>query len=686
MKKSYLLLWLISLFLFSLNSLFAQSDTLVISEADEVRYGDIDPQWVRANYVPSSPNADAVILSDIGWGVLPPTSSRTYMVYRYLRRVKVLTEEGKKYAEVVIPYNPLVNSISDLRASTYKINSEDELVAFKVDNKTIEDIRLAKDRREIRFRLPLVDKGVIFEYGYTVVSERINLLRPWYFQYDIPVLHSEFHLQVPAMYVFQMVPQGDVRTMRVLSETADFGPSGLGPIFRMAIPGGQTDKDKELQLSGTHRVFVMRKIAPRADERFAPRDELLRPGIRFQLVDVVSRVNPEGLFSKWDNLNRYMGRRLRKRKLKIEEKTLARQTKPLIRSLNSDVEKAQAIYSWVKKTYQWDSTYTLTPTKLQEVQRTRIGSGAAINMLMLHMMQDARLDVAPVLISTRDHGPIQVVAPNLAQFNHVIVRLKIRGKDMLMDATGDVESIGVLPKRDLNQAGFVVLPDGGDWIYLQTRNQLIRYTYSRFTLNDKGVMTGDISLTSRDYSAAQERERLGKLEGDEQQYIRQYLLTGMQQAEILDYSIENASKPQIPLVVNCGLQTRDFVEQVDELLFIKPLMTKMVSENPFPDSDRQVPVDLTYPLREAHLLGLRIPKGYEVAQLPQPIRVELPNDAGAFTFNVLNFNDIIHVSSSIFLNKTIFLPDEYEGIRVFFEYVVQKHAEDIVLKKVEEEG
>ena len=112
----------------------------------------------------------------------------------------------------------------------------------------------------------------------------------------------------------------------------------------------------------------------------------------------------------------------------------------------------------------------------------------------------------------------------------------------------------------------------------------------------------------------------------------------------------------------------------------------MVSENPFPDSDRQVPVDLTYPLREAHLLGLRIPKGYEVAQLPQPIRVELPNDAGAFTFNVLNFNDIIHVSSSIFLNKTIFLPDEYEGIRVFFEYVVQKHAEDIVLKKVEEEG
>ncbi|MEM9986485.1 MAG: hypothetical protein AAF804_15440, partial [Bacteroidota bacterium] len=74
-----------------------------------------------------------------------------------------------------------------------------------------------------------------------------------------------------------------------------------------------------------------------------------------------------------------------------------------------------------------------------------------------------------------------------------------------------------------------------------------------------------------------------------------------------------------------------------------------------------------------------------IEQLPEPIRVRLPGNAGSFIYNVLQIDDIIHVSSTIYLNQTVFLPSEYLGIKSFFDYVVLKHNEDIVLKKVSAE-
>ena len=72
-----------------------------------------------------------------------------------------------------------------------------------------------------------------------------------------------------------------------------------------------------------------------------------------------------------------------------------------------------------------------------------------------------------------------------------------------------------------------------------------------------------------------------------------------------------------------------------------------------------------------------------VAQIPEPIRVLLPNNAGSFTYNVLEMGDILHFTSSIQINQTTFPPEAYESIRSFFDYVVSKHQEDIILKKIQ---
>jgi len=83
------------------------------------------------------------------------------------------------------------------------------------------------------------------------------------------------------------------------------------------------------------------------------------------------------------------------------------------------------------------------------------------------------------------------------------------------------------------------------------------------------------------------------------------------------------------------------------------------------------------------MIGIRLPEGYEVAQAPTPIRVLLPNGGGSFTYNVLEMGNIIHFTSAININQTTYPPEQYAGIRDFFQYVVNKHQEDIVIRKIQ---
>ena len=145
----------------------------------------------------------------------------------------------------------------------------------------------------------------------------------------------------------------------------------------------------------------------------------------------------------------------------------------------------------------------------------------------------------------------------------------------------------------------------------------------------------------------------------------------------------NVDNPSEPLIVGCDITTQDFSEIAGEFIFIKPIMAFPVSENPFPKMERMTPVDLAYPLQEAFMLGLILPTNYEVEQLPEPIRVVMPNNAAVFTYNAFLDGNILHLTSVLHLNQTLYLPEEYTAIQSFFDYVARKHEEGIVLKKIQ---
>ena len=91
---------------------------------------------------------------------------------------------------------------------------------------------------------------------------------------------------------------------------------------------------------------------------------------------------------------------------------------------------------------------------------------------------------------------------------------------------------------------------------------------------------------------------------------------------------------------------------------------------------------MPYCLNETYLFSMQIPKGYVVDEIPKSTRVNFFETEGGFEYIINKKDNQIMLRSRVYFNKATFLPDDYEVLRDFFAFVVKKHAEQIVFKKV----
>ena len=116
-------------------------------------------------------------------------------------------------------------------------------------------------------------------------------------------------------------------------------------------------------------------------------------------------------------------------------------------------------------------------------------------------------------------------------------------------------------------------------------------------------------------------------------------------------------------------------------MMISPLLFEKTKTNPFKLKERLYPVEFPYPVNETLMFTWIIPEGYVVDQIPKPAIVALPGDGGKFYYSVAQNGNAVTIVSKIQINKTLFLPEEYELIKEFFNQIIAKQGEMILIKK-----
>ena len=166
---------------------------------------------------------------------------------------------------------------------------------------------------------------------------------------------------------------------------------------------------------------------------------------------------------------------------------------------------------------------------------------------------------------------------------------------------------------------------------------------------------------------------------EEKEYVKDFV--GGNSWEITQKEITNVKDIHLPMKETYELVMSEQITSAGDVIYLNPLLLERIEENPFKLENREYPVNYTSPFERTYMCKILIPEGYVVDELPKSKAMALPANAGKYTYSVTQTGSTLSIISNFTINKSIFTQPEYPNLREFYNQVVAKQAEQIVLKR-----
>ena len=660
---------------------------------EPIKFGKPDPKDFTAAPFVGDSAATAVVLCDFGTTSFQLKGSDFQLVTERITRIKILKKAGYGAATVEVPlYHRGTNEekISALRGTTYNlVNGQVVKTKLEISNVFTED--RTTNVRVRKFTLPDVREGAVVEYAYTVTSDFLFNFQSWTFQRDIPVRWSEYRANIPEYFDYKMLMQGyhgltvnsreEGSGQYVLHTEGGFagGTGGFG-----GGSGRVAASNDVISARMTNYHWAMKDVPAFRDEPYMTTADDYLDRIDFELAGekfpgqgyrnvagTWSKIDMELLGS--DNFG-----------LQLDRGNFLKEQMVALAAKHPEIApRVAAVREAVLAAVRYDGTDRYSaPDPLRKAFDAHRGTSADVNLLLIAALRDAGLPAHPLLLSTRDHGHVSQEFPLLDRFNYVVALVPLPdGKDLLVDATEPLLPCGVLPERCLNQAGRLIMknPAEGRWVDLSPSQRHVRYQQIALTMDAQGGMTGKVHEEHGGYAGVSVRRELTRL-GDKK-YLAELTRphSGWTVPKFAVADRENVAKP---LAVDY-----EFAQPADEsapvgTLYLSPFRDFIGEQNPFRHDDRQFPVDFGAPQDETMLLTLTLPEGYELAEVPKPAVVEMPDGGGRFVYSAsATTPGVVQLTSRLNLRKPVYGAEEYASLREFYRLMLAKHSEKLVIKK-----
>ena len=662
MKKIYIFL----LLLFCSRSLQAQSGDFPFGAAT---HQELDIK----KYEPDT-SAMAVVLNEFGEARFTDNVS---IIFDYHVKIKILKKEGLKQGTFEIPLykNPDVyneqESWLSLEAATFNKESN-KIIETKFDAKNFILEKFDKNFNVAKFALPDVRVGSVIEIKYSTESPYYFQFHRWEFQSDIPKVRSEFWSMIPANFTYSISLRGFYKLSKSTLEIAH-------GCFLM--PGAGTTGYTSPRSDCTLAKYTMENVPAFREESFMTAKSNFLSAIYFELSEVIRSNGAKITYAEeWKNVdqklkeNEYFGTKIKKAR-KMMEDIVA----PLVASENDQLKRAQIIYDYFIKRYDWTGEIQkYSAEDVKKIYDSRKGSSADINLALIGALQSIGLNADPVLVSTRNNGTPFKLHPQRSDFNYVVSSLKIGDKLYLLDATEPLLPFGVLPTRCLNDQGRLVSKDESQWVDLKPTQKQKSLISMDLKLDDKGAIEGEMKIQFFGYDAFDERKSFKKA-GSQEEYLNQ-LAKKLNGLAINNLEIQNTDDVTKPFITKMNIRTIDDQPSAN-LVYINPFMFERYDNNPFKSSERLYPVDLGAPIETSYFINLEFPEGWVVDESPSNNAFVLPNSGGKCIVNVSTFNKKIGLSFILNLPKSVYTSEEYHYLREFFARIVQIQQSQFVLKR-----
>lgn len=606
------------------------------------------------------------------------------LVMEVKTRIKIYKKEGYSWANFLINYqdhSQYKESVVFDDAVTYNlINGKIEKTKLKSDGEFTEKINKYWSQKKIA--LPNVKEGSIIEFSYILKSPGITEMREWAFQTAIPVNYSELKTYIPEYLVYKPIQKGYIFPIvsQVSNNTKINYTYSTNPSPGMGGEARSTRSNQELSFMETITTYTASNLPAMKEEAYINNIDNYTSSISHELSSTKYPNTALKYYSTdWESVVKTIynyedfGLELNKTGYFDDDIT------KLLTGINVQNERIEAVFNYVKSNVKWNNfTGYSCNDGVKKAYKEKTGNTAEINLMLTAMLRFAGFNANPVLISTRDNGI--AFYPSRTAFNAVIAGVETPEGLILLDATEKYSEPNILPLRDLNWEGRLIRKDG-----TSIDVDLMPTTLSRESINMNVMLKSDGSVDGKIRRQLTEHEALSfrkeHMSKTNDAYLEE-LETKNGNMEINDYVRENDLDLSKPIVESYNFKDTKSVEIINDKIYISPMLFFAAKENPFKQEIREYPVDFGYPSQGKCNISIGIPAGYDLESLPASVNIVTGDGIGSFKFMIVNNNNIIQLVSTATINTAIVSPDFYPVLKGFFQQMIDKQNEKIVLKKI----
>lgn len=622
-----------------------------------VGFQQVSPDELKMTAEPKAPGAPAIILYR---EVNRDDRGQTAHEDVYFR-IKILTEEGRKYADVEVEYSKELENIVNIHARTIKPDGSIANFSGKAFDKTIVKARGVKYLAKT-FTLPDVQVGSILEYYYTNdLSEHFVLNSHWILSNELFTRKAKFTLKPydgdnPPMNVrwtWHALPAGTAQPADV---------NHLISLDVIDVPAFQTED------------FMPPANEMKSRVDFIYSDEIFEKDADRYWKKVGKRLN--------DRMESFIGKR----------KSMEQAVGEIVVPGDSPEVKLQKIYARVQKVRNTSFEAEKTeqelkrekekePTNVEEVWKKQYTNGRDLTWLFLGLVRAAGFEASGMWVADRRNYFFNPVSMDVNRLDENIVVVKLNGKNIFFDPGMAFIPYGMLPWTETGVNGLKLDKDGGSWLQTElpdsTRSQVLRK--AELKLNDTGELDGKVTVTFTGLEAAWRRleERLAD-DAERKKYMEDELKGSVP----VGCEVELTNQPDwksssSTLVAEYTLKVPGWVSGAGRRALMPVGLFSATEKHLFDHAERVQPIYFTFPFQRSDDVTIEMPLGWQISTTPPAEKQD--QHVVAYTLQAENNKGTLHLNRSLSVDLLLLDTKYYAALRSFFQGVRTADEQQVIL-------
>ncbi|HEY6971098.1 MAG TPA: DUF3857 domain-containing protein [Candidatus Angelobacter sp.] len=611
-------------------------------------------------------NAEAIILYH------EVTSDDTKKHRTEYKRIKILTEKGKRYADVEIFYGQERNfgtHITDLKARTISPDGKITPFSGEVFDKTV--IKGHGLKYQVKsFTMPDVQVGSIIEWHYTEYwSDEYVVPARWILQETLAQKHVKF--------AYTPFPLGGSREIMIGHDDIADG------IYHVEIG---LPKDTALKYPRPETTQLeMSNIPAFEEEEFAPPAEMMKMRVYFYYGNR-KMLKPDEFWREqgkyWDKeVDKFIG----------HSSAVAQAAQQAISASDSAEQKVRKLYALVQKMknpYSQDRSFIerladdrkLT-TSAEQVLKDESGTHNELTRLFVALVRSLSIPAYMMRVATREETFFQPNLPEWSQLNSEIAIVVVDGKELFLDPGTHLCPFGLLDwKRTVVQGvrqragGGTQLSQTPEPVYADAMRQRI----ADLKLDREGNLKGIMALYWMGQEALQRRIEGGQTdEAGRKKAAEDELKSLLPGSAIVKLdSLSAAEDAEQPLKAVFTVELPGFAAATGKRLL---LPTELFQKKPvFVHADRKMPVYFEYPYRLIEKVQITLPAEVQVENLPQSQSTQ--SDYAICKVQRTSNGKVLELRRDFAINGISFPVAEYPKLKSFFDKVHVNDEEQVTLR------